>query len=104
MCAPSDDLSTVPRRYRELARAIIAGDASMPKTLPCGPTWRLATIASVPVPQPIVEHGLSRGEAGQTGQMLAERAIATVSEKPDEEVVARGPMQDAASCGGCCIR
>src|SRR5262245_43999785 len=37
----------------EVARAIIAGDASMPKTRPLAPTWRLATIASVPVPHPM---------------------------------------------------
>jgi hypothetical protein len=34
------------------ARAIISGEASMPYTVPVGPTRRLAAIARVPVPQP----------------------------------------------------
>ena len=35
-----------------IARAIIAGEGSIPTTEPVGPTCRLAAIASVPVPHP----------------------------------------------------
>ena len=47
-----------------------------------------------------VEHRFARGEVRETSQFLAEHAIASMKEKPHEDVVARGPVQDTASCDG----
>jgi len=49
-----NDTSIPALRALRTAREIISGDASTPKTLPSAPTRCLATIASVPVPHPML--------------------------------------------------
>jgi hypothetical protein len=41
-----------------------------------------------------VEHGFARDEVRQASELLAEGAIGAAREKPDQEVVSGGPMQD----------
>ena len=47
---------------------------------------------------PDVEHRFTSREASQVDEALAEGAISTVCQEPYEQIVTRGPMQDAASC------
>jgi AcrR family transcriptional regulator len=50
-----------------------------------------------------VEHGFARRELRRTKQLLAKSAIAPAGQEPDEEVVARGPLQNATNRGRCCV-
>src|SRR5262245_11946830 len=76
------------------ALANISDDASMPETVPVGPTWRLAAIASVPVPQPTSRTEWPGSRCAQAENPLTESSLAPEGEQPHQEIVVGGRMKN----------
>src|SRR5262249_58216969 len=78
----------------EVARAIIAGDASIPTMWPVfQPRVRLDRQTSRSASD--IEGGFTRREAGERDQALAERASPSVLKRSDDRIVGSGPVNHA---------
>src|SRR6266516_7171025 len=77
---------------------IISGEASIPHTLPFGPTRCLAVIARVPVPQPTSKTDSPGFQARQIDHVLTKGSLPAEPYHPKQKVISEGPIAGAGDC------